>query len=106
MKELITILDRISGEVLVGDIGKYKEDITLFLANFLQFMPKLISYYSKPQMSDLAGDATYWPAQYERIVDAVNRYDDFYLVDVLYNETYANLQELYGILKDRQVQGI
>lgn len=65
----------------------------------MSVFPQIIALYADPTMKDHAEDAKYWPAQLERILDALQRGDDLATVDILYNETRANLIELKGIIE-------
>lgn len=65
--------------------------------------PQIIAVYADDRLSDVSGDASYWPSQLERIIKVLEGGDDFAAVDVLYSETLPNLIELRDILTERGI---
>jgi len=101
MDELITKIDGTVSALLKYDIDQYSELVRDLVNMMAKIFPAIIDCYNNPKMSDVRDDATYWPGQLQRIVDAVNGGDCFEVTDVLYNETRPNLIELKGILVQR-----
>lgn len=101
MDELIKKIEETVLCLLQYDMEKYpvlaQELVNMMIAVF----PVIINLYSNPGMSDMKDDATYWSAQLERIVGAINGGDHFEVVDVIYSETRANLIELQNELAKR-----
>lgn len=94
MIELVKLIDLINDTCIClvsGDLTTFAEKGTLVINSCFSVFPKIIAAYSDERMVDLSEDATYWPAQLERIMNTLNNNDLFASFDVLYNETRANL---------------
>lgn len=90
-------------ELMQYRIDNFLENASELVDEMFNVFPEIIALYGDVRMSDLSDDATYWPAQLERIVNTLQSADDFAIADVLYNETLPNLEELKGILTERGV---
>ena len=103
MDELIKQIEETISELMKYDMSNYATHAQVFVNNLIQLLPAIINSYSDPKMSDVRQDALYWPGQVERIIKALESHDRFEAVDVLYNETYPNLEELKGMLQERGI---
>ncbi len=103
MNELIKKIEETVSDLFRYDMDAYVDHAQAAVDLMTDIFPRIIACYSDPRMSDHAEDAAYWPAQLNRIVDAFNGSDDMSVLDILYNETRANLIELDGILKDKGI---
>ncbi len=101
MDEMITKIEETVSKLLSYDQPAYAGSAEELANMMMSQLPTVISYYMDPRMSDHAEDATYWPGQLQRILDAFEKGDDFATADILFNETRANLIELKGILKSK-----
>lgn len=101
MDRLITLIENIVNDLFKANMEGYAHDAQMLMDALMVEVPVVISYYYNVEMSDLAEDALYWPGQVERIIGALESGDDFATIDVLYNETRANLIELRRILLSR-----
>ncbi|MCR5829946.1 MAG: hypothetical protein K6F93_06350 [Lachnospiraceae bacterium] len=101
MNELIDKIEDSISQLLkyeTKEFGKNAQDIVNVMMTLL---PAIISIYNNPQMDDIRADAVYWPGQVERIIKVLENDDSFEIIDVLYNETHANLMELRDLLVER-----
>ena len=103
MDELIAKIDETVKLILSYDEKGYASSAQELSDMMMKGFPGIIAFYANPKMNDMAGDATYWPGQLQRILDAFSSGDDFATVDILYNETRANMIELRDMLKKRGV---
>ncbi len=101
MDELITRIEKTVSELLQYDKERFNIDAQELVNILAATLPSVISCYGDPRMSDLSGDALYWPGQMERIIDALKSGDWFKVADVLYNETHPNLIELKDTMVSR-----
>lgn len=103
MDELINKIEETVKMILSYDEKGYETSARELSDMMLLDFPKIIAYYTDPAMSDVADDATYWPGQLQRILDAFSAGDDLATADILYNETRANLIELKDVLEKRGI---
>lgn len=103
MNELIKQIEEMISELMNYDMSNYAAHAQDFVNSFIELLPAIINCYNDPKMSDFRQDALYWPGQMERIIRALESHDRFEAVDVLYNETYPNLEELKGMLLERGI---
>ncbi|MBE5848660.1 MAG: hypothetical protein E7298_00650 [Lachnospiraceae bacterium] len=103
MDELIRKIEETIYCLLKYDMDKYPIVVQELVNMMVAVFPAIINIYSNPKMSDLRDDASYWPGQLERVVEAINGGDHFEVVDVLYSETRANLIELREVLTRRDL---
>ena len=101
MDELIAKIEKTVSALMQYDMASYAPFAQELVNMFLTIMPSIIDCYNDPKMADVREDATYWPAQMQRIIDSLGGGDYFEVADVLYNETRPNLIELRGMLKER-----
>ena len=104
MEELINQIDIAVNDLVKADMISYAEHAQKMVDMMVEVFPQIIMFYSDSRMSDFTQDAKYWPMQLERIVEALSRGDDYYTIDVLANETKANLKELMNILRMRGIE--
>ena len=101
MDELINEIEDTVISLIKYDMKTYP-DMAQSLANKMMIMfPAIIDCYNNPVMQDKREDAVYWPSQLQRVIEAFDRGDSFEVMDVLYNETRANLIELREIYSKR-----
>ena len=101
MDELIKEIEDTVVALIRYDMEKYP-DLAQEIANkMMVIFPAIIDCYNSPQMQDMREDAVYWPDQLKRVIEAFDRGDAFEVMDVLYNETRANLIELKEIYEQR-----
>ena len=103
MEILISMIEDVVAKLLQYDTEGYARAAEELADSLVEGFSKIVTFYADPKMTDHFEDAKYWPGQLERIMNALSTGDDFATVDVLYNETRANLLELNGILKDRGI---
>ena len=103
MDELIIKIKNTVTALLHYDMDVYYVSTQELVDMMILVFPAIIDCYNSPKLSDLREDATYWPGQLERVIKALHGVDHFEVVDVLYNETYANLVELRDILMQRGI---
>lgn len=101
MDDLLIHITKTVSSLMRYDMDEYAQNAQEFVDTMMSALPSVINCYSDPKMADVKEDALYWPAQMERIIKALESYDRFEAVDVLYNETYPNLEELKGMLQER-----
>lgn len=103
MDELISKIETAISNLLQSEYDEYAESISDLVNSMVQNFPTVIAYYYNPLMREYVSDAAYWPAQLERVVNTINSGDELAVCDVLYNETYPNLQELKSILSKKGI---
>ena len=103
MDEIINLIDLTVENLITSRMNSYSVNAQKLINSLLQELPGIISLYSDDRMKDISGDATYWPGQLERIIGALEAGDDFSTIDILVNETKANLIELKKELCERGV---
>ncbi len=101
MNELIDKIEICASELLAYETKSFGAHAQEFVNAMMALLPSIINCYNDPQMSDVREDALYWPGQLERIIKTLEDDDSFELIDVLYNETRANLVELRDMLVKR-----
>ena len=103
IKELIDLLEEMTGELMLNDMDGFQDHIAALSALLEICFPQIILSYSDPLLSEVAQDATYWSEQLGRLIDALNGKDKFVKIDVLYQETRANLIAYYEMIKDTPI---
>lgn len=103
MDELLIQITKTVSSLMRYDMVEYAQNAQEVVDSMMANLPFIINCYSNPKMEDVREDALYWPTQMERIIKALESYDRYEAVDVLYNETYPNLMELKGMLEERGV---
>ncbi len=101
MNELIKKIEDVVTKLIKYDNEAYAEAAQSLVSDIMVQLPEIVKYYADPAMSENAQDAQYWPGQLDRIIGALNTGDDIATVDILYNETRANLVELRDILDEK-----
>lgn len=87
-------------EVLISGATLTKEDMLRVFGNgVLSVFPLIVDSYELPQMRDYCGQVEYWDNQWNRIQEAVEREDRFYLIDVLSHETKSSFREYMDIVQ-------
>ena len=94
MNELIAKIEETVSVLLQYDMEQYAKLAQELVNMMMTMLPAIIDCYNNPLMSEVREDATYWPAQMQRIIDSLGGGDYFEVVDVLFNETRPNLMEL------------
>ncbi|MBO4266729.1 MAG: hypothetical protein J5910_06010 [Lachnospiraceae bacterium] len=94
MNELIEKIEQTVYELVQYKMNDYAVCAQELAEMLISELPGVINYYSDPRMQEFVEDAKYWPAQLERILNAFGDGDDLATIDILYNETRANLIEL------------
>ena len=103
INEIKTLIDTIIANLFTCNMTEYINNSQMLINRLLECVPNIIAYYFDPKMQDVAGEATYWPAQVEKIISALERGNDFETLDVLYYETYKKLEKLEKMLTARGV---
>ena len=103
MDELIDMIEETVSELLQYDLGSFGVHAQDLVNRMMVIFPAVIDCYNNPKMDDVKEDAMYWPGQFERIIQVLERGDYFEVVDALYNETRPNLIELRDMLKKRGI---
>ena len=101
MDELITKIEDTVSALMKYDMEQYPVLAQELVGMMMTLFPAIIESYNNPKMEEFRGDATYWPGQLQRVIDALGSGDYFEVTDVLYNETRPNLIELKGNLEKR-----
>lgn len=101
MDDMIALIEEVADALLRYDMDKYGTKAQELVSVLMKMLPAVIDCYNDPKMADVREDATYWPGQLQRIIDALEKGDYFEVTDVLYNETRPNLIELRDMLKNR-----
>ena len=65
--------------------------------------PKIINSYENPLLERFREDKEYWIGQLKRIMDVLSGEDMMAKIDILYFETYKNLQEYQEILQEEGI---
>lgn len=99
--DLLFEIDHVSEELMDGIDENFANIVKKLITCFMEKIPGIIVVYNNPLMIEKAEEAVYWPAQVERIIEAINRADEVYLADVLCNETKPMLVELRTDLMER-----
>ena len=73
MDTLIELIANICVNIFALDTEEYVRGVSNLVNNMFDQVSKMIMYYSDPRMSDIAGDAVFWPAQVERIIEVIEK---------------------------------
>lgn len=103
MNQIIDKIEMTVSLLLKSELDAFDEQLSELVNMMMRDFPVIISYYYNPLMSEYASDASYWPAQLERILNVINSGDFFAISDVLFNETRPNLIELQSVLKEKGI---
>lgn len=98
--ELIDQLQQVSRLCISNETVDLKKALAFIYNNVADVFPGIIKSYDIPELAEYAEEAGYWASQIQRITDTCAGEDRFLAVDVLYQETRANLIEY----KDRLIQ--
>lgn len=87
-------------ELLISGLSVKKEEILRVLGNgVLNVFPDIVDSYDCDKLIEYRSQVEYWDNQWNRIQEAIEREDRFYLIDVLSYETKDNFLEYLEILK-------
>lgn len=87
-------------ELLISGLSVKKEEILRVLANgVLNVFPNIVDSYDYDELIEYRSQVEYWENQCNRIQEAIEREDRFYLIDVLSYETKDSFSEYLDILK-------
>ena len=100
LQELIDLLEKMTGQLMMNQMDDFKDEITELSRLMEMSFPAIISSYADEKLKDVSADAGYWSEQLGRIIDTLNMDDKFARIDVLYQETRANLIGYYEMIKD------
>ena len=103
MDRVIELIQKTVNELIQYHLEEFCQCAGELVNTMFEVFPQIIATYSDERLSDIAEDATYWPAQLEKIVNVLEKGDEFAIVDALYNETLPNLVELKNILIEREI---
>lgn len=104
LEALIKELEIDTENILRNRRQDFKDNYQRLLTMMFDILPDIISSYSDERMTDLKDDATYWPAQVEKIVSLVTDGSDaLAMADALYFELCGNLIEYQKVLVSRQI---
>lgn len=103
MDNVIELIKLTVNELIQYHLEEYAEYANRLVNVMFEVFPGIIALYSDERLSDIANEATYWPAQLEKIVRVLEQDDEFAVVDALYNETLPNLLELKALLIERGI---
>lgn len=93
--EVITMLE----ELLVSGIAIKKEELMSILGNgVLGVFPIIVDSYEMERLQEYKTQIQYWENQWNRIQEAIEREDRFYLIDVLEIETKGSFREYLELL--------
>lgn len=103
MDRIILQIESVISHLMKSEYDEYADGVSNLINSMIQIFPTIIACYYNPLMNEYVSDATYWPSQLERIMNAVKAEDELAVIDVLYNETYQNLIELKNILQQKGI---
>lgn len=93
--EVIAMLE----ELLVSGIAIKKEELMSILGNgVLRVFPIIVDSYEMERLQEYKTQIQYWENQWNRIQEAIEREDRFYLIDVLAIETKGSFMEYLELL--------
>lgn len=93
--EVIAMLE----EILVSGIAIKKEELMSILGNgVLGVFPIIVDSYEMERLQKYKNQIQYWENQWNRIQEAIEREDRFYLIDVLAIETKGSFMEYLELL--------
>lgn len=98
--ELVEQIEQISRLCLSNETTDLKKVLAYIYNNIADTFPAIIKSYDLPELSEYVEERGYWASQIQRITDACSGEDRFLVVDVIYQETRANLVEY----RDRLIQ--
>ena len=104
IEALLNLIDEACEYLVQGDMRKYSYKAQQILDSCFVEFPKIIVAYSDAKMADIADEATYWPSQLERIINAINDNDRFKIFDILRCETRENLSYIMNEMLNRGVK--
>ena len=105
LHELIDLLEKMTGQLMMNQMDDYKDTIPELSKLMEMCFPKIIISYSDPLLKDVSEDAVYWSDQLGRIIETLKLDDKFARMDVLYQETRANLVAYYDMIKETEIAG-
>ena len=103
LTELTKLIETMTTELVSNQMDEFKDNIPKFTNLLEMCFPQIIISYSDPMLSEVASDAEYWSNQLGRIVEAMSLDDKFMRIDVLYQETHANLLAFIDMIKDTKL---
>ena len=103
LQELIDLLEKMTGQLMMNQMDDYKDTIPELSKLMEMCFPKIIISYSDPLLKDVSEDAVYWSDQLGRIIDTLKLDDKFARMDVLYQETRANLIAYNNMIKETEI---
>lgn len=103
IQELIDLLEKMTGQLMMNQMDDFKDTIPELSALMELCFPAIVSSYADESMKQVSGDALYWSDQLGRIIDTLNMDDKFTRIDVLYQETRANLIAYYNMIKGSRI---
>lgn len=87
-------------ELLISGISVEKEKLLHILVNgVLSVFPDIVDSYAYDVLAEYRNQIEYWENQWNRIQEAIEREDRFYLIDVLSYETKDSFSEYLEMLK-------
>ncbi len=101
--DMIDLLEAMTQALMLNAMDEYQERIPLLSSLMEVCFPAIIMAYSDPMLKEVADDATYWSDQLGRIIEALNNDDKFAKIDVLYQETRANLVAFSEMIKGSEI---
>ncbi len=103
IQELIDLLEKMTGQLMMNQMDDFKDTIPELSMLMGLCFPTIVSSYADESMKQVSDDALYWSNQLGRIVETLNKDDKFAKIDVLYQETRANLIAYYNMIKGSRI---
>ena len=103
LQDLIDLLEAMTQALMLNAMDEYQDRIPLLSSLMEVCFPAIIMAYSDPLLKEVSEDATYWSDQLGRIIEALNNDDKFARIDVLYQETRANLIAFLEMIKGSEI---
>jgi len=104
LQELNELILKILNDLFKCEMVSYTEGAQLLVNKLMEITPSIISLYFDPRMQEYASDATYWPGEIGKLIDALGKGNDFDTVDILYHELYKKLDELTKTIKKKGIE--
>lgn len=108
MKQLVNDINYFNNEIekvsrlcLSNETVDLKKLLGAISDGISSIFPRVVTAYDRAELSEFIGEREYWVSQIERITDACTGDDVFLVVDVLYQETRANLKEFADRLVEK-----
>lgn len=98
------IIDRFVPYLVVYDKVMVGRNLAVLTKGLSEVLPEVIAIYDDERMQEYKEDQAYWPAQLQRILDALESEDFFLSYDALVHELKANLSEVQKLILEKGIE--